>query len=169
MPAAPFPFYWDGKAMLPLNRQLADLPFVQGEVYRFVEFEDRSDISHGHLFAALREVWKNLPTHLAAEFPTPTAFRKFLLIKVGYCDKDSFVMATNKDALRLAERTRARDDYSIVTVQDRVVTIYTAKSQSRHAMARKEFQTIKQALLDEAAAMIGVSPESLSRNTGRAA
>jgi hypothetical protein len=69
----------------------------------------------------------------------------------------------------LAAFVRPTDDFAIVTATGATVTVWTAKSQSVKAMGGKDFQVSKQAVLDVIADLIGVSPETLSREAGQAA
>jgi hypothetical protein len=61
------------------------------------------------------------------------------------------------------------DNYAIVTVQNAVVNVFTAQSQSTKAMGRKEFAESKSRVLYIAAGLIEVSPQTLSAEAGRAA
>jgi hypothetical protein len=165
----PLGFQWDGEAMIPLQPRLADKYYVVGETYRMIPEEPRSTATHNHQFAEVAEAHSNLPEDLAVEFPTADHLRKYALIKAGYCDKASFVCSSKAEAVRLAAFLKPIDDYSIVTVDDCVVTRYTAQSQSRRAMGAKTFQDSKTAVLEIVAAMIGVQPEKLKSEAGRAA
>lgn len=168
----PITFRWDGEAMTPATpfmARLADKTFVIGENYRLTEEHERSAASHRHLFAAIHDAWMNLPEEMADRFPTSESLRKWALIKAGYRDERTFVASSRAEALRLAAFVRPTDDFAIVTATGATVTIWTAKSQSVKAMGGKAFQASKQAVLDVIADLIGVSPETLSREAGRAA
>ena len=168
---APLTYTWDGDAMIPLKRftRMADAQFVIGEEYRLAIHEGRSMKSHSHYFAALTEAWRNLSDDHAERFPTVEHLRKWLLIKAGYRDERSIVCSSKAEAQRVAAFMRPADEFAVVTVNEAIVTFYTAKSQSVRAMGRKDFQESKQAVLDIAAGMIGVNRDDLRRNAGRAA
>lgn len=168
----PITFRWDGEAMTPATpfmARLADKTFVIGENYRLMEEHERSAASHRHYFAVIHDAWMNLPEEMAERFPTSESLRKFALIKAGYRDERTFVAGSRAEALRLAAFVKPIDDFAIVTATGATVTIWTAKSQSVRAMGGKAFQESKQAVLDVIADLIGVSPETLSREAGQAA
>lgn len=164
--APPIPMRWTGEAMEPLPgfRWMADQHFVIGQVYRMAEVTERSDASHRHEFAWLREAWANLPESLAEQFPTPEHLRKRALIDAGFYDEQIIDAGSGKAALRVAQGIRSRpgEDFSLVVVRGAFVVIRTAKSQSRRAMDKAEFQASKTAIMDTVAALIGVTTEQLS-------
>lgn len=157
------PFRWSGEAMVPMRgfRKLADETFVVGQVYRLEVVEDRSAKSHRHYFAAIHEAWANLPEERAERFPTSEHLRKFAVIKAGFADNRSIVCSSKAEATRLAAFIRPADEYAIVTAEEAVVTIWTAKSQSARAMGKADFARSKEAVLGILAQMIGVTVESL--------
>jgi DNA recombination-dependent growth factor C len=63
MEQAPFPFIWNGEAMVPPRAfaRRADQIFVVGQSYTLVEVQDRSSASHRQYFALVREAFVNLP------------------------------------------------------------------------------------------------------------
>lgn len=168
---APIVFQWDGEAMVPHRRFQAecDRIFVVGQAYRMTAQEHRSLSSHNHFFAAIHEAWMSLPEHLTERFPTEEHLRKYALIKAGYHDSSSIVCTSKAEAQRIAAFVRPLDSFAVVTVSEAVVTVFTAKSQSKKAMGGKEFQESKNRVLDVIAALIGIQPETLTRNIGRAA
>lgn len=158
----PLPFrYVEGK-MVPRSRAMADRYFAEGEVYTLEEHHARSLNSHNHYFASLHSAWLNLPEALSAEYPTEDHFRKKLLIRAGYCDEQKIVFATDNDAIKAAGLVLARDDFCVADVKERVLTIWTAKSQSMRAMGKQQFQESKTKVLELAAEMIGLTLEELS-------
>lgn len=162
---APLMFIWDGEGMVPMRpfRKRADQVFVIGERYRLEVHEERSDRSHSHYFASIAEVWANLPDDQAARWPTPEHLRKWALIRAGYSDQRQIVCGTKAEAQRMRAFIAPIDDYAIVTANEAVVTVFTAKSQSYKAMGKKEFGESKQKVLDILADLIGVKPEELTR------
>ncbi|WP_262027110.1 hypothetical protein [Microvirga sp. Mcv34] len=171
MSTAPIVFQWSGDAMVPHHRfqRECDASFVVGESYRLAVQEHRSQANHNHYFAAINEAWMNLPEVLAERFPTSEHLRKYALIKAGYRDERTFPCASKAEAQRLAAFIRPMDDFAIVTTAEAVVTVWTAKSQSKAAMGKQVFQESKNKVLDVLAEMIGIQPETLTRNVGRAA
>lgn len=162
-------FTWDGEAMVPRHPRRADQLFVVGETYPLIIHEDRSAASHSHEFAWLREAWLNLPEALADIYPSPEHLRKRALIEAGFYDETIVDAGNNAAALRVAAVFRAREEFSLVIVRGPAVVIRTAKSQSRRAMNKREFQESKAAIMEVIAGMIGTPPATLSREAGRAA
>lgn len=146
-----------------------DKQYAIGEVRPMAAYEDRSYASHNHEFAWLTEAWRNLPEDLAELYPSPLHLRKRALIQCGYYDETIVDAGTKAAAMRVAAAFRAREEFSWIVVRGPLVVIRTAKSQSRRAMAKKEFEESKAALLETVSAMLGISPDELTRNTGRAA
>lgn len=169
MSAPPLPFQWDGEAMVPLRPRLADRYYVVGEVYTLEPLEDRSEASHNHYFAALHDAWLNLRDDLLDQYPTVEALRKRALIKAGYRDERSIVCESPEQAQAVAAFIEPMDRYAVVIVKDNVVWHLTAKSQSKKAMGKTEFEASKKAVLDIVSNLIGVSTDDLRRNAGRAA
>ena len=69
----------------------------------------------------------------------------------------------------IAAIARQADDFAVVTVTDRVVTIRQAKSQSKAAMGKETFAASKRAVLDYAASLIGSTREEAVQQAGQAA
>lgn len=166
MNVPPLMFAWDGEAMIPQRPGLADRYFVVGENYRLVIEEERSAQTHKHEFAFLADAYKNLPESVADQFPSVEHFRKRLLIDAKFYNETLIDVGTNAGAIRVAAAWRAADDFAHVVVRGGFVCIRAAKSQSRRAMKKAEFQASKQAILELASAMIGVTPETLMRQSG---
>lgn len=169
--APPLEFFWDGEAMHPRRAALADRYFVVGETYRLVEHLERSDLTHRHEFAWIREAWKNLPEGLADEYPTPDHLRKRALISGGWYDEQIIDAGTNAAALRVAQGVRSfpGEDFSVVYVRGAFVVVRRAKSQSKRAMGAKDFQASKQKILEVVSELIGADPGRLLNESGRAA
>lgn len=162
-------FQWDGEVMRPRNPKRADAEYAVGEIYPLVPLEDRSPASHAHEFAWLREAWLQLPEPLADLYPTPEHLRKRALIDAGFYDETIIDAGTNAAALRVASAIRAREEFSLVIVRGPAVVIRTAKSQSRRAMQKEEFQASKTAIMEVIGAMIGTPIDQISRHAGQAA
>ena len=165
----PLAFRWDGEALLPRYPKMADQHLVVGQTYVMVEYLARSKNSHDHYFAAVHEVFINLPDTIVTQFKTEDALRKHALIMTGFRDERSIVCSSKAEAQRLAAFIEPHDDYAIISVSGSTVVELKAKSQSMRAMGREVFQASKQATLDYLAEMIGVGPDTLSANAGRSA
>lgn len=164
-PAAPLLYTWEGDAFRPLNRFAAecDRRYIVGEVYRMELHEYRSDATHNHQFAWLKEAWLNLPEGIASEYPSPEHLRKRALIEAGYFDQTTTDAGSNAAAIRVAALCRGMDTFAHVVVRGSYVAVRTAKSQSVRAMGKADFQTSKTAIMDVIAAMIGTTAKQLER------
>lgn len=171
MSAPPIPFEWTGSDFKPVGRFAKDCDrhFVVGERYILVVQEERSMTSHRHEFAWLREAWLNLPESLADQYPTAEHLRKKALVHTGYYTREDIVVPTRAEALRTAALLRRREEYAVVVVDGNVVSILTPKSQSLRAMGKQEFQESKDKIMGWVSSLVGVSPEELQRNSGKAA
>jgi len=167
---APTPQYfrWDAEhsVMIPRNRKLADRSYCDTEEYRLDVSEERSSDTHKHEFAWLHEAWKTLPENLSDSYPTSEHLRKRALIDCGYFHETVIDCGTNPAALRVASHLRTKDDFALVIVRGGFIVERVAKSQSRRAMKKKEFQESKSAIMDLISSMIGVTPQELERQSG---
>ena len=114
-----------------------------GEVHGWQMAEHRSAKSHDHFFACVNTAWKSLPEDMADDFPSPEHLRKWSLIKAGFCSETRIVCANNSEAMTLATKAKAMDKFSVVAIDGKAVTIWTADSQRRDAMGRQAFQEAK--------------------------
>lgn len=164
-------FRWSGDEMIPLPRfaDRARKQYVVGETYPLVVHEDRSDASHRQYFAAIHEGWKNLPESVAHRWPSSEHLRKWCLVRAGFADEQHTVCTSDEQATEIAAFVRPLDGYAVITVKGPVVTVYRAKSQSRRAMNKIDFESSKRAVLDLVADMVGIDADTLSANAGRAA
>lgn len=168
---APVVFEWTGETMRPLKRfhNLANAQYVVGQTYVLVEQNERSITSHNHQFAWLDEAWKSLPESIADLFPTSEHLRKHALIEVGYFDETILDVGSRAGALRVAAQMRHDDEFAHIVVRGVLVVRRTAKSQKRIKMQPGAFQDSKQKILEYVSGLIGVSPDALHRNAGKAA
>ena len=141
---------WTGDGFTPLQRfkAEADKTLVVHERYVIDTIEERSARSHRQYFARIKDYWMSLPDAMLDRFPTPEHLRKYCLIKAGYADSRSIVEASKAAALRLAAFLRPIDEFAIVTIEQCVVTIWTAKSQSHKSMDKATFQESKDAVFE---------------------
>lgn len=135
------------------SSRLAERTRTSSHAYRLIVAAERSAASHRQYMASVQEAWANLPEHLAEHFPSPDHLRKWALIKTGFCNIQKIV----------GKHRIAVNGYSVVTVEDGVATIYTAKSQNYSAMPKKEFEASKKAVLDLLADVVGVTAEELMK------
>lgn len=160
MHTTPVLLQYDGDGIFvpcsPFHARSADKHYVVGERYRMVEHHERSDVSHNHFFASIKNGFDNLPDDLHEDFPTTEHLRKKALIRKGYRDERDHVCASKAEAFRLASFIRPMDEYAVVVVSECVVRVWTAKSQSKRAMGAAEFQKSKQDVLDFIDDLLGV-------------
>ncbi len=168
MQTVPILLQYDGDGMFvpcsPFHARSADKHYVVGEQYRMVEQHERSDVSHNHYFASIKNGFDNLPDEMLEEFPTTEHLRKKALIRKGYRDERDHVCPTKADAERLVVFIRPMDAYAIVIQRDCVVRVWTAKSQSKRAMGAAEFQQSKQDVLDYIDDLLGVEHGDTARS-----
>lgn len=157
----PQAFFWDGEAMKPRSPRLADRAYCVGEIYWLVPHEERSTATHNHEFAWLKDAWLNLPENMADDIPTQEHLRKKALIDAGFYNETITDAGSNAAALRVASSMRALDEFALVIVRGPLVVMRRAKSQSRRAMGKQEFQESKTAIIETISAMIGITPGQL--------
>ena len=159
----PVPFTWDGDAMVPRPgfAKRCDEMYYVGEVYLLEPREDRSMRSHRQYFAALHEIWMNLPIEQAGLFPTVEHLRKWLLIKTGYRHERVIVAADAAEARKIQALVRSMDQFAVIQRKDNIVTVWTAESQSMRSQKKDRFQQSKTDVLDEGASMIGKTREAV--------
>lgn len=157
---------WDGEALRPCGSywsRTADKQWVVGERYMVQIQHERSTAAHRAYFAAIREVWQNLPHDLTEQFPDPETLRKAALIATGYRDEKSMVARSHAEAERIAAFVKPADDFSVVSVYGTTVVVLTARSQSYRAMGKATFNESMNRVLDYLASLIGATPEELAR------
>ncbi len=168
----PIPFIWQGDGFEPASPYWAkrcDEYFVVGAQYRLIEEHERSTKSHRQYFAALKDAWDNLPMEQTALWPSVEHFRKYLLIKCGYRHERVIAAQTDFEARKIEALVGSYDQFAVIKRSGNIVTVWTAESQSMRAMNKERFQKSKTDVLDEAAALIGVTPDELRANTDKAA
>ncbi|MBZ9600698.1 hypothetical protein [Phyllobacterium chamaecytisi] len=166
IPPISFQYEGDG-AFRPsshFNKTMADKHFVVGEHYKLVEHRERSDVSHNHYFASVKNGFDNLHDSMLGEYPTVEHLRKKALIRTGFRDERSIVCANKKEAERVAAFIRPLHDYCVVVPLNCVVHVMTAKSQSMKAMGAAEFQKSKEAVLNFIDDLLGVERGATARS-----
>lgn len=165
MSAPPIPMIFDGDNFSPLPNflRVARQHYGAGEIVPMAEVEAHSTRSRNHYFACVHEAWANLPEPLAERFKSDDALRKYALIQTGHRNEESTVCMFKTEALRLAAAMRPIDEFSVVVVSGKIVTRYTAKSQSIPKMGPEKFQKSKVDVLNFLADLIGVEPQALAQ------
>ena len=152
-----------GGALVPVGQTLR---LDEGETVFITVERLRSDATHRHEVAWLRDAWGSLPDALRGEpyAKSPEHLRKYALIQCGFADCRDVVVEDELTARRVAAFIRPiTDEYALVAVSGNVVRVYTAQSQSRRAMGSKRFQESKTAIMDWIAGLLEVSREQLEQ------
>lgn len=165
MSAPPIPTMFDGEVFRPLPNflKVARDHYGAGEIASLIRHEERSSVTHRHFFAAVNEAWQNLPEHLAERFRSADALRKNALIATGHCDAEVYVCKFKTEARRLAVALQGRDDFAVVSVDGKVVTRFTAKSQDMRSMDRETFARSKSDVLGYLSTLLGVEVGQLQQ------
>lgn len=159
-------FIWDGSAMIPLDRfrALASRQFRPGQKYALVPHRGRSEAAHGLYFACVQLSWKNLPEPFASRFPSSEHFRRWCLIQEGLADEHTMLCDNDIKAQATAALCRSIDGYAVIRLSGPVVTVWTAKSQSHHAMGHEAFNDSMKRVLERCADMLGITVAELTEN-----
>jgi len=163
---------WNGETLTPTGHyglSAAREAMEPGDVVIVEIDHPRSQNSHRHQFAEIKEAWRHLPESLqeAPWAASPETLRKHALIATGFADTYSIDCGAKATAERvrmaLASAEAGKHGYAIAKVRGPLVVVWTPQSQSMRAMGGKRFQESKQAVLDWIAAQIGVETEELRR------
>lgn len=157
---------WKDGMLVPWGRfkKACAEKFKEGEDYKIEVSEIRSQQSHNHMFAAIKEAWMNLPEEIAHEFPSPEHLRKYALCKAGFATEQNYVATSKEEARKLAAFVRSFDKYAVITMKGNVVKVYHADSQAFRAMNKKTFQESKNAVLNVIADILGTTRGALEKN-----
>lgn len=149
--------------MVPLDRfrRLCNRQYVVGQEYRLDVVEERSRAAHNRYFALVEEAFRTLPEDISDQFPSPTHLRKWSLCKCGYAKVADYPARDREDAYRIAAIVRDMDGYAVILVEDDVVRVCTAFSQSRRAMKKKMFMESSDAVLHLISTLIGTDVSTL--------
>lgn len=160
-------YRWTGDAWKPLARSAkACADFFVGQIARLKEDKERSDESHGFYFACLHTAFMNLPERFADRFASEEHLRKWCLIKSGFRKEHTIIAATEQNAAEIAALAGALDDFAVVQLDGRIVTVWVAESQKMmrngdDGMAKDKFEASKEAVLRECSKLIGIDVTTL--------
>lgn len=155
---------WDGKNFQPVGRVSLDRVkgLDDGELLGLEVIRDRSMRSHGHAFAAIKDLWLNIP-EVMQEMPyakSPETFRKHALMASGYYEAQTVDCGSPEAAERvgaiMSKMAEAAHGYQITQINGQVVRCFTPKSQSVKAMGVPEFQKSKTDVLEWCRNAVGV-------------
>jgi hypothetical protein len=147
-PGQPQQIEIDGERFVEFDAYADAIRQVETLVEKLRE-KQRTDASHAHQFAEMRELWENLPESLAmAPYAKSSEhFRKHALIVTGFCDTDIIDCGEHDVAIAtaplVAKMARKAHGYAIVTARGSLVTCSTPHSQSYRAMGKGKFEESK--------------------------
>lgn len=125
--------------------------------------KQRTQASHNHQFAAIHDLWHNLPaSHAGAPYAASAeAFRKHGLVETGHCDVETLVFedakAARDAAPYIAALARRAHGYALVIARGPLVICTTPHSQSYRAMGKELFERSKADVLEWGMRLLGVS------------
>lgn len=160
---------WTGEVFQPESsfKHYCSREYIVGEVYPMLPVEERSQASHNFYFAALAEGFANLSEENAKRFPDSEALRHWALVQCGYCTETNYVLANSKEARKLAADIRRMSPYAVMKIQDNILIVWEAESQSKAAMKKDRFEDSKRDVLDMIAAMARTTPAQLYKEGRR--
>ncbi len=169
--ARPIACVWNGEHLIPLPRfmNLCRQMFEVHEEYPLMIVEERSQASHNHYFAAVKEAFDNLAEEYKNGYPTPEHLRADALVQAGFCTETTYAVADATEARKLATSLRRMSPLSIIRVRGDVVKHFEPESQSRPAMKKERFEASKAAVLEIVSAMARTTPAELKKNAGKSA
>lgn len=139
----------DRKVFVPHGRSLAACEKLEPATWYTMAMEgDWSVESHNHYFARLTELYHNLPEATATRFRNFDHFRAWCLIHEGFSTEQCQIYESESVAQIAAKAIAKIAPYSVADVSGSVLRIWTAKSQARGSMSKKEFEKSKQAVLE---------------------
>lgn len=148
------------------HRKLCAAQFHAGEDYALTVFEGAEDRSRRALFAALRNVFKNLREEYEARFPDQESLRKWALVQIGHCTETDFAFDTPKDARTFAIAMRKADRYAVIVLTGNIVKVAVAKSIKRSALPTKDaFNEVKNKFLDFIAPMANTTRREVEKES----
>lgn len=174
MSASPKLYTWQGDGFTPLPRfaKACDEDFVVGEVYLMGEVAEREWKRHKAFFAGVNEAWKSLHEGYGDFFKNPDHLRKWCLIQEGFCTQENFVLQSKKEAKRFAGFMRKGEEFRVVTIEGRSVTVYTAASQQvlrkGKGMDNEMFKHSVRRVQHRLDGMLGTKPGTVAKQRGSA-
>lgn len=123
---------------------------ISGDIYS-------ADPTRARYFAILRKCWENLPEDQAERFPSWEHLRKWCLIRAGWCEMQ--ILTVGPNVRSIAEAMRKLNRFAVIAVNGEVITVFTAKSQSRKNQPKAQFVETSQKVYDILSKMLGTDVE----------
>lgn len=145
-----------------VDRRFAPLcadQFEPGEDYVLEVAVNGSTPARRWFFAAINEIWSNLPERVAPQFPKPIHLRKWCMVQCGYCTESDTVLETHRDAMAAAALIRNLSAYSVIVVSGNVVKRFDALS--TRGMRKAVFDPMSREVTDLARSMTGTTHAQL--------
>ena len=108
-------------------------------------------------FAIVHESYDNLPAKWSKRFPSVEHLRKWALIKAGWCDVVQVVAGST--VRQIADAMRKLDRFAVISVNGEIITIFTAKSQTRKNQPKAQFMETAQKVYNILSDMLGTDVE----------
>ena len=152
--------------MIPLDRfrRLASQQFRPGTEYALIPHQEQSDRERGLYNACIALTWGNLPDVDQRRFPSDAHLRKWCLIREGFADEHSMICDNEAKARSTGALCRKLDAFAVIKIDGPIVTVWTAKSQSKHDMGHDVFHESVTKVLERCAHMLGISVQELTDN-----
>jgi hypothetical protein len=146
----------------------ADRELVVGQRYIMEAVDEEQSARDRAYHASIRDAWVNLPESMAEQFSNATDFRRWLLVECGFCDVAKLAFASSKAAN--AALPFLQSGGAQLAVVGSVVVVKRPWSQKlRGGMDKETRRRSYRETQDLASSLIGVRPEDLQRESGRAA
>lgn len=116
-----------------------------------------NDPTRRRYFAIISECFDSLPDDLAERFKSKEHLRKWCLVKAGWCEMQT--IAVGKTVRQVAEMMRKLDPHAVIAVNGEVITVFTAKSQSRKNQPKPQFMETAEKVYDILSKMLGTDVE----------
>jgi hypothetical protein len=157
-------------AMVPSlrYRRIAERQFGGGGEYALEPVTERSAASHSQYFAALHDLYQNVPEQMQARWPNEAHFRAWLLMETGWCNE----FECKKESLPHVKKFLLDNKLEfarLFNLKNGMVLVRYPKSQSRKAMGSADFERSKKDVLDLASSLVGTTRTEAMKNAGRAA
>ena len=158
-------------ALMPVARFVArfEREFQTGKYYTLGPVTERSAESHNLYFACVHLTWLNLPHPIDERFAGHEGeqdFRKWCLIKRGWCHTKVVPFETQEDADRALAIVLSLPTFVVALAEEKVLTIKVARTQKLKrndpdGMEKKDFEASKRDVIEECCFWLKMAEEEL--------